>query len=122
MLSTNLHLRVNLTYLNDYSQRLIRLFVDTDAFQSCVKDIDSLLPMIAECIVSELGLQCSSHLRNVGDIPRLYRRTNKDAPTKCFAYVHQLLNPLMEFRSHHGDQSENLTYWTRGVLESLAKQ
>ena len=73
-------------------------------------------------MVNELYGQCAIHLRTVGDIPRLYRRTNKEAPTKCFNYVHQMLSVINDFRSLHQDHTKNVDEWTRGVLQVLSKQ
>nr|CAG4643101.1 EOG090X03KZ [Ilyocryptus agilis] len=93
------------------------------AFQTSVKRFeDNLLPRITQAIISELGVQCATHLRNVTDIPRLYRRTNKEPPTKCFGYVSLLLTPINEFRTQNSDRAESVSVWTRGVLESLTQQ
>jgi len=77
---------------------------------------------IGKMMVNELYSQCAIHLRTVGDIPRLYRRTNKEAPTKCFNYVHQMLSVINDFRSLHQDHAKNVDEWTRGVLQVLSKQ
>ena len=92
-----------------------------DAFGDATRALEALLPRAGELVVAELSGQCAAHLRHVGDIPRLYRRTNKEAPTKAFAYVHQLLAPLVEFRRRHADAAD-VHLWTDRVLQTTAKQ
>ncbi len=81
-----------------------------------------MLPKISQLIVSDVERQCASHLKHVADIPRLYRRTNKDAPTKAFSYVNHLLAAIKEFRAQHMDRTESLTQWTHGVIKALSLQ
>ena len=38
-------------------------------------------------IVEHISGKCKVHLKQVSDIPRLYRRTNKELPTKPCAYI-----------------------------------
>lgn len=73
-------------------------------------------------VVNELYSECVIHLRTVGDIPRLYRRTNREAPTKCFSYVHQMLSVINDFRSLHQNHAKKVDEWTRSVLQILTKQ
>lgn len=103
-------------------RRLTRFLV-LGAFKKSATDFETLLlPKISQLIISELSAQCASHLKHVIDIPRLYRRTNKDAPTKPFAYVSQLLSALEEFRTRHIDRTESLQQWTDGVIKALSTQ
>nr|CAG4641569.1 EOG090X03KZ [Eurycercus lamellatus] len=92
------------------------------AFQTSTDGFEKMLPNISQLIIGELSIQCTSNLRQVADIPRLYRRTNKEAPGKCFGYVNLLLEPIRVFRTRHSDRTESLDSWTRGVLETLSQQ
>lgn len=93
-----------------------------NAFQASAQSLRNISIPIGKMMVNELYGQCAIHLRTVGDIPRLYRRTNKEAPTKCFNYVHQMLSVINDFRSLHQDHTKNVDEWTRGVLQVLSKQ
>ena len=93
-----------------------------DALGISIQEMDKLVPKITQLIIDELSSQCCAHLKNVSDIPRLYRRTNREIPTKSFAYVHQLLAPLIDFRNVHAGRQPQLQLWTRGVLANLSKQ
>lgn len=47
----------------------------------------------------EIIAQTAGWTKQVGDIPRLYRKTNRDAPTKPCNYVEQILKPAKSFHT-----------------------
>lgn len=49
-------------------------------------------------IVQELVQASIPHIKQVSDIPRLYRKTNRDVPSKCCQYMELLVQPSREFR------------------------
>uniref|UniRef100_A0A182JY38 Conserved oligomeric Golgi complex subunit 2 n=1 Tax=Anopheles christyi TaxID=43041 RepID=A0A182JY38_9DIPT len=56
---------------------------------------------LQQLIVRELIAASLPQLRQVSDIPRLYRKTNRDVPSRCCAYVEQLLAPVDSFRKNY---------------------
>lgn len=46
---------------------------------------------------NEIIAQTAGWTKQVGDIPRLYRKTNREAPTKPCNYVEQILRPAKSF-------------------------
>lgn len=46
---------------------------------------------------NEIIAQTSGWTKQVADIPRLYRKTNREAPTKACNYVEQILKPNKSF-------------------------
>ena len=48
-------------------------------------------------IVEHISGKCKGHLKQVSDIPRLYRRTNKELPNKPCNYMTAMLAPLDAF-------------------------
>lgn len=52
---------------------------------------------IRECIVYELYDNFNIQLKQVSDIPRLYRKTNRSVPTKPCAYIDVITKALQEF-------------------------
>lgn len=93
------------------------------AFQSCVADLESvILPKISQLIISDVERNCATRLKQVADIPRLYRRTNKDAPTKASSYVSHLLAGIKDFRALHVNHSELVSKWSDGVIKALSVQ
>ncbi|KAJ8308390.1 hypothetical protein KUTeg_013264 [Tegillarca granosa] len=69
--------------------------------QECSEKIKENLPRFQAHVVEEIILQCSAHLRQVNDIPRLYRRTNREVPSKPSTYISSLLKPLQLFVDEH---------------------
>lgn len=62
---------------------------------------------IKECIVNELYDSCNVHLKQVSDIPRLYRKTNRSVPTKPCAYIDVVSNALKEFNQEAAIKLDN---------------
>ncbi|XP_052901829.1 conserved oligomeric Golgi complex subunit 2 [Anopheles moucheti] len=56
---------------------------------------------LQQLIVKELITASIPQLRQVSDIPRLYRKTNRDVPSRCCAYLEQVLAPIDAFRKNY---------------------
>ncbi|XP_017793431.1 PREDICTED: conserved oligomeric Golgi complex subunit 2 [Habropoda laboriosa] len=93
-----------------------------DSLDETIKNLKTVCPQITEEIVNELLKQCVTHLKQVSDIPRLFRRTKRDVPTKPCAYVKNTLQFLVKF---HADYKkvipENVNNWLELALSSLTK-
>lgn len=84
----------------------------------------SLAPSISARLVSDVAKACCIQLKMVPDIPRLYRRTNREVPSKPSSYVQQILLPLATLKDV-GSQNPSLSWdpeWTASVLEEVTKQ
>ncbi|XP_015120284.1 conserved oligomeric Golgi complex subunit 2 [Diachasma alloeum] len=81
------------------------------------------LPGISEQIVRELlgkSLEC---LKQVSDIPRLFRRTMRERPTQACAYVRTAVGGLKEFREmYQGVGQQVVDQWMLMALSRLAEQ
>uniref|UniRef100_S4RGI5 Component of oligomeric golgi complex 2 n=1 Tax=Petromyzon marinus TaxID=7757 RepID=S4RGI5_PETMA len=116
--------------LEDFLQTVIKPRLDLLGF----KNYDSLSGALAESraalegavpacgtrITGELAELCSGCLRGAQEVPRLYRRTNKDAPSRPSPYVENALRPLEQMLSEHTGAVEHarLHAW---ILDSLRK-
>lgn len=78
---------------------------NVEDFRACIKDcatdIVCQLPKIQAYVIKDVISQCTVHLKQVNDIPRLYRRTNREVPSKPSAYILSLLDPLKTFTKEH---------------------
>ncbi|XP_046424496.1 conserved oligomeric Golgi complex subunit 2 [Neodiprion fabricii] len=74
---------------------LKKIFEDCSAESE--KNLQSTLPLITDEIMKELMSQSAIHLKQVSDIPRLFRRTNREVPTKPCTYVSHVIEPLTNF-------------------------
>lgn len=64
-------------------------------FADAKSKLEQKLNVIQEILVENLIRECSESLRQVNDLPRLYRKTNREPPTRCSIYIEQMLKPLI---------------------------
>lgn len=64
------------------------------SFEQCQKEIESQ-------IGRKLMVSCIKSIKNVQDIPRLFRKTNREVPSKHLNYVDQIIQPITEFDQKH---------------------
>uniref|UniRef100_A0A1E1WAF4 Conserved oligomeric Golgi complex subunit 2 n=1 Tax=Pectinophora gossypiella TaxID=13191 RepID=A0A1E1WAF4_PECGO len=62
---------------------------------------------IRECIVNELYDHFNMQLKQVSDIPRLYRKTNRSVPTKPCAYIDVITKAIHEFNEDASRRLDN---------------
>jgi len=99
---------------------LIRIL---DSIGETSKSLASLLPLVTKEIVNELSEQCVTHLKQVSDIPRLFRRTKRDVPTKPCPYVKNAIIPLTNFYTDYNKIiPENIILWLELTLSSLTER
>lgn len=67
----------------------------------CCTTIESKLRQFSDYVVADVTNQCALHLKQVSDIPRLYRRTNREVPSKPSTYISAALKPLAMFLEEH---------------------
>uniref|UniRef100_A0A182XWN0 Conserved oligomeric Golgi complex subunit 2 n=1 Tax=Anopheles stephensi TaxID=30069 RepID=A0A182XWN0_ANOST len=75
-------------------------------------------------IVQELITASIPQLRQVSDIPRLYRKTNRDVPSRCCSYVEQVLAPTDTFRKNYDSMigDEAMRDFLTGVYNHVTVQ
>lgn len=74
-----------------------------ESLQECSTGLINKLPRYRKFIVEEITCQCSVHLKQVNDVPRLYRRTNREVPVKPSTYISSAFKPISMFVQEHGD-------------------
>lgn len=63
------------------------------------KMLTERLTQIEQQWSAEILAQTAGWTKQVADIPRLYRKTNRDAPTKPCNYVEQIVKPAKSFHA-----------------------
>nr|CAG4643830.1 EOG090X03KZ [Lepidurus arcticus] len=93
------------------------------AFSHSIALLAEGLTAISEGIVKALEAECVLHLRFVTDIPRLFRRTNRERPCHAGSYVAALLQPLALFKQRTGSvvEAQVLDAWIQRVTSNVAK-
>ncbi|CAA9993075.1 unnamed protein product [Nesidiocoris tenuis] len=84
-------------------------------------ELKRLLDDISQTIVKGLSSELLSYLRQVNDIPRLFRRTDRDAPTKPCPYVVSLLEKPKLFFAEHRSHPKVL-FWLQAMFSEVTKQ
>lgn len=83
--------------------------------ESCNRIVDES-DGIRKCIVDSMLRENASIVRQVNDIPRLFRRTNKENPTQPCPYVSSLLSNAINFKNQYGIHSVK---WMPFILSAI---
>ncbi|XP_031835598.1 conserved oligomeric Golgi complex subunit 2 [Nomia melanderi] len=114
------HLKMVSAKLKHQTPTILKLL--EDSLYETITKFETIFSQITEEIVNEFLKQCVTHLKQVSDIPRLFRRTNRDVSTKPCAYVKNALAFLVNF---HADYKKlipnNVNYWLELTLSSLTE-
>ena len=97
------------------------IFTFTESLDEMRAELDRLLDELNEAIVKALCSENLAYLQQVNNIPRLFRRTNREAPTKALPYVTSLLEgPNAFFQSHQ--HHPKARFWLQTMFSRLTKQ
>ncbi|XP_059157216.1 conserved oligomeric Golgi complex subunit 2-like [Physella acuta] len=81
-------------------------------------------PRFWSMVTEDIIKRCSVFLNQVNDIPRLYRRTNKEVPTKQSTYLSSVIKPLTQFCAEHSNalNQQQKVEFLGHVFTSLTQQ
>ncbi|XP_051881118.1 conserved oligomeric Golgi complex subunit 2 isoform X1 [Pristis pectinata] len=90
----------------------------SEALADSQTSVKSSIPALSDKIIEELSEACFSYLKNASEVPRLYRRTNKEVPTKASLYVENALKPLYNLQSQYKSivKENRIQEWLSGAL------
>ncbi|KAM3931166.1 conserved oligomeric Golgi complex subunit 2 [Leptodactylus fuscus] len=97
-------------------------FNNMDIINGALEEISSsfLAPLstINNKISVDLGESCLVYFKSALEVPRLYRRTNKEVPSKASSYVDNALKPLFQLQQDYGNKVKVKTRqeWLKGAL------
>ncbi|XP_030369435.1 conserved oligomeric Golgi complex subunit 2 [Scaptodrosophila lebanonensis] len=89
------------------TKQRVALFMDmlSKSMATLSDTLSAHLASIQQTLVHLLITECGTeNVRQVNDLPRLYRKTNREVPTRCSSYVDQMLRPLKSFVAQHEKQ------------------
>ncbi|XP_077005535.1 conserved oligomeric Golgi complex subunit 2 [Tamandua tetradactyla] len=80
--------------------------------------LSACMPSLNNKIIQQLSDSCFNCLKSALEVPRLYRRTNKEVPTKASSYVDSALKPFYQLQSEHKDKLKQaiIQQWLKGAL------
>uniref|UniRef100_A0A8D0EAE5 Conserved oligomeric Golgi complex subunit 2 n=1 Tax=Salvator merianae TaxID=96440 RepID=A0A8D0EAE5_SALMN len=81
-------------------------------------------PMLNSKIIQNLSDSCYSCLKSALEIPRLYRRTNKEIPTKALPYVDSAVKPFYQLQNEHKDilKPTVIEQWLEGAVNGSTQK
>uniref|UniRef100_A0A0K2V242 Conserved oligomeric Golgi complex subunit 2 n=1 Tax=Lepeophtheirus salmonis TaxID=72036 RepID=A0A0K2V242_LEPSM len=88
--------------------------------ESVNESLGSLRPQLddlSKLAINKVTFKSLESLKQVSEIPRLYRRTNKDVPTKHCVYVNKVLDPVRKFKDDGASESE----WLVKILSRISE-
>ncbi|XP_054432704.1 conserved oligomeric Golgi complex subunit 2 isoform X2 [Pteronotus mesoamericanus] len=88
------------------------------ALEDAQRPLAACVPALGARVVQDLSEACVSHLKGALEVPRLYRRTNKEVPTTASSYVDSALRPFHQLQSGHKDKLKHaiIQQWLQGAL------
>ncbi|KAM5235584.1 conserved oligomeric Golgi complex subunit 2 [Ctenodactylus gundi] len=90
----------------------------SDALEDSRSALLACIPTLGHRVTQDLSESCFSHLRSALEVPRLYRRTNKEVPTTASSYMESALRPFHQLQERHGGRLKPtvLQQWLEGAL------
>uniref|UniRef100_A0A4W6DN46 Conserved oligomeric Golgi complex subunit 2 n=1 Tax=Lates calcarifer TaxID=8187 RepID=A0A4W6DN46_LATCA len=83
-----------LVYIAADIQKLQEQWTHSHAVLNVIACLSSSIPTLSTRMTQHLTERCCRFLKSASEVPRLYRRTNKDLPTRASAYMDNALRPL----------------------------
>ncbi|XP_017381994.1 conserved oligomeric Golgi complex subunit 2 isoform X2 [Cebus imitator] len=93
-------------------------FSSISALEDSQSSLSACVPSLSSKVIQDLSDSCFSFLKSALEVPRLYRRTNKEVPTTASSYVDSALKPLFQLQSGHKDKLKPaiIQQWLKGAL------
>nr|XP_048306175.1 conserved oligomeric Golgi complex subunit 2 [Myodes glareolus] len=88
------------------------------ALEDSQSSLSAHVPALSSRIVQDLSESCFSYLKSALEVPRLYRRTNKEVPSTASSYVESALKPFYQLQHGHGHKvkAAMMKHWVQEAL------
>lgn len=94
----------NIKFLQEFIPRELQPKINVSLREFTTKTFPACLSYIETIIVDSIYKDCSIYVKNVSQIPRLYRKTNRNIPTSASSYVTLMCKPIDDFYEKHSDK------------------
>ena len=95
----------------------------SSSVKEAVTSLHSVVPKFSESIASNIAAEPMKLVKSVGDIPRMYRRTNRDTPSKPCPYIASVVSGFVEFYAgHKTTDRKTLTMWLMAACDMVTDQ
>ncbi|KAL1463196.1 hypothetical protein WDU94_014972 [Cyamophila willieti] len=89
-----------------------------ESLQEGLNALNSKVSLTEEKIIDQVALESLSHIRSVNDIPRHFRRTNREMPSQPSTYVNLLIAPPLKFMTDFPGNKE----WLKAIFNKITKE
>lgn len=88
------------------------------ALEDSQSSLSAHVPALSSRIVQDLNESCFGYLKSALEVPRLYRRTNKEVPSTASSYVESALKPFYQLQHGHGHKVKPamMKHWVQEAL------
>ncbi|XP_038168540.1 conserved oligomeric Golgi complex subunit 2 [Arvicola amphibius] len=88
------------------------------ALEDSQSSLSAHVPALSSRIVQGLSESCFGYLKSALEVPRLYRRTNKEVPSTASSYVESALKPFYQLQHGHGHKVKPamMKHWVQEAL------
>ncbi|XP_077585572.1 conserved oligomeric Golgi complex subunit 2 isoform X1 [Stigmatopora nigra] len=95
-----------------------------EAFAESKAGLSSSIPALDARLTQDLSERSCRFLKSASEVPRLYRRTNKEAPTRASAYMDNALRPLNQLQSDSVGllDEETARNWLKATLSECTQR
>lgn len=95
----------------------------TKSVNETAASLVAVLPKFSESIAANIAAEPMKLVKSVGDIPRMYRRTNRDTPSKPCPYITSVVSGFDEFyTAHKATERNTLTMWLMSACDMVTDQ
>ncbi|XP_062429660.1 conserved oligomeric Golgi complex subunit 2 isoform X1 [Rhea pennata] len=94
------------------------------ALEDSKASLSACMPTLNNRIIQDLSESSFTYLKSALEVPRLYRRTNKDVPTKASSYVDSALKPFYRLQNEYKDilKQPMIHQWLEGALSESTQK
>ncbi|XP_069035916.1 conserved oligomeric Golgi complex subunit 2 [Lepisosteus oculatus] len=96
----------------------------SDSLADARTSLSGCIPILNSRVTQHLSDSCYGYLKSAAEVPRLYRRTNKEVSTKASPYVDSALKPLHQLQSDYKDvlKPSIIQDWFRVALSDSTRR
>uniref|UniRef100_A0A8U7MSR6 Conserved oligomeric Golgi complex subunit 2 n=1 Tax=Corvus moneduloides TaxID=1196302 RepID=A0A8U7MSR6_CORMO len=94
------------------------------ALEDSKTSLSACVPTLNNRIIQDLTESSFAYLKSALEVPRLYRRTNKEVPTKASPYVDSALKPFHRLQNDYRDTLKQpmIHQWLEGALSESTQK
>lgn len=94
------------------------------ALEDSKTSLSACIPTLNNRIIQDLSESSFTYLKSALEIPRLYRRTNKEVPTKASSYVDSALKPFYRLQNEYRNilKQPMIHQWLEGALSESTQK